>query len=643
MLGAAQLDDRGAWRFFLLLALAVVLPSSALLFFTNDAARSQEQAARRSVDEAYRGQLRFLQQRVDSEWKARIAATERAAAAGAPSSLPAALKESGADALFFLDEAGSLSYPSLAPKMRGVAPLTDAELIAARVLGRRLDRSAAIAAYQRLAQSAQDPAIRANAAEGLVRCLSRAGRKEDALAAIAKYFASRDAERTVDFDGRSIAADERLLALRLMKPTDARYMPAAQRLAELLGSYQDVPIPSAQRVFLADELHALAPNLALPASVSAERLCQFYLDAETPRPGMLSLQPSAMPDLWKVTTPNHRVIALYRTRTLRTALESVLAEESTSHAAAFRVAPPTQAMAGDAVAAGDLLPGWQIGFTLIDPDLAAHAARRRTATYLWAGYLAIAAIVAAGLLLGQAVRRQMRLARLKTDLVTTVSHELKTPLTSLRLLVETLLEEAVPPPTAREYLKMIAGENLRLTRLVDNFLTFSRIERSRQRFDFTRIRPAEVVESAVLSLRERVRAGACRLEVEVSPDLPVLRADHDALVTVLVNLLDNACKYAPTDTEIKVSAYLENGRVVFAVADNGIGIAPREHKKIFHRFYQVDRRLARETGGCGLGLSIVDFIVRAHGGSVAVQSTPGAGSTFSVFLPYDPMEKLAGA
>jgi signal transduction histidine kinase len=608
----------------------------------NDAARSQEQAARRSVDEAYRGQLLLLRERIDTEWKARIAATERAAQDGVPGSLPAVLNESGADAVLLLDDAGNPRYPSPAPETSGRAPLANANLLAALLLESHPDQLQAIAAYRRLAELADDPAVRAGAAEGLVRCLLRAGRKEAALAAIEKYSLTRAAERATDFDGHSIAADEQLLALHLMKPSDPRFRPAARRLAQLLGSYGEIPIPSAQRVFLAGELQALAPDIPLPATLAAEQLCQLYLDAETPRPATVLLEPAAMPDLWKLTTPNRRVIALYRTATLRAALDRTMAPENT-YAVAFTAAAPGDPMPEDDIAAGETLPGWQIGFKLLDADLAAQAGRRRAATYLWAGYLAIAFIVTAGLLLAQTLRRQMRLARLKTDLVTTVSHELKTPLTSTRLLVETLLEDNVPPPTAREYMEMIAGENLRLTRLVDNFLTFSRIERSRQRFDFAEIRPAEVVESAVLSLRERVHAGACRLEVELSPDLPPLYADHDALVTVLVNLLDNACKYTPADPHIKVRAYRQNGRVVFAVADNGIGIAPREHKRIFHRFYQVDRRLAREAGGCGLGLSIVDFIVRAHGGSVAVRSALGAGSTFSVFLPYLPAERPARA
>jgi signal transduction histidine kinase len=291
-----------------------------------------------------------------------------------------------------------------------------------------------------------------------------------------------------------------------------------------------------------------------------------------------------------------------------------------------------------------MLPGWQISFSLLDAKVSDDAARSRRAAYLWVGFLAVAAMAVAGLIAVQTFRRQWRLARMKTDLVATVSHELKTPLASMRVLVDALLEENKFEPTkTRDYLELIAGENQRLSRLIGNFLTFSRIERNRQRFEFAETRPEEVVQTAVHAMRERLQAPACQLEIDVEEGLPALRADRDALVTVLLNLLDNAHKYTPRDRRIVVRAYREGSNVVFAVKDNGIGIAAREQKRIFRRFYQVDRRLARETGGCGLGLSIVDFIVRAHGGEVRVESQPGAGSTFRVLTPLGVEPKAASA
>jgi signal transduction histidine kinase len=307
-----------------------------------------------------------------------------------------------------------------------------------------------------------------------------------------------------------------------------------------------------------------------------------------------------------------------------------LKDANSAPGASFELVPPGAKQQDEAIAAGAMLPRWQVAFKLQDDRWIAEAARRRSTSYFAAGYVVIAALCATGLLLGQAFRRQMRLTRLKTDLVAAVSHELKTPLASMRLLVDALLEEDSPDPhKTREYLQLISAENLRLTRLIENFLTFSRIERRRQSFEFGDVDPERVVEAAALAVRERFR-----VETEIQPDLPPVYADEGALVTVLLNLLDNAYKYTPGEKHISLRAYRDGGGVIFAVEDNGIGISPRDQKRIFRKFYQVDRRLARETGGCGLGLSIVEYIVRAHKGFVKVQSHMGAGSTFFVSLPF---------
>jgi signal transduction histidine kinase len=123
------------------------------------------------------------------------------------------------------------------------------------------------------------------------------------------------------------------------------------------------------------------------------------------------------------------------------------------------------------------------------------------------------------------------------------------------------------------------------------------------------------------------------LTVDIAKDLPEIQADHDAIVAVLVNLLDNACKYSTENKQVSLKVFPDTDSVCFAVADNGIGLARRHLRKIFDRFYQVDSSLARKAEGCGLGLSIVKFIVDAHKGKITVESKPGQGSTFTVKLP----------
>jgi signal transduction histidine kinase len=129
--------------------------------------------------------------------------------------------------------------------------------------------------------------------------------------------------------------------------------------------------------------------------------------------------------------------------------------------------------------------------------------------------------------------------------------------------------------------------------------------------------------------------------VTVPEGLPLVNADRDALVTVLLNLLDNALKYTLDKKEIAVRTRADDGSMCIEVSDNGVGISRGDAKKIFDRFYQVDRSLSRGTGGCGLGLAIVKFIIDAHGGTIELDSVPGKGSTFRVRLPIGPRDETA--
>ncbi len=314
MFRAAKFFDPNTRLVLSFMALAVVLPAGALFWFMNAAARSQAEAARRSVGEAYHAQLRLLRERIDVDWQARLAATARAAGDGGASHFPAALEAAGADAILFLDASGNPAYPSPVSISHTAPPTFVPMLRLAQTLERRPDQSVAMAAYRQWISRANNPAEIATAAQGLVRCQVRDGRGEAALAEILKYFTTSQAEKTVDFDGHSIAADEQLLALHLMQPTGRGFQRAARHLAGLLGDYR-IPIPSAQRVFLADELRTLAPGLPLPPTVDAEQLSLLYLSAEKPRPGSSGMQASALLDVWKLTTPDRRVVAIYRTAT----------------------------------------------------------------------------------------------------------------------------------------------------------------------------------------------------------------------------------------------------------------------------------------------------------------------------------------
>ena len=159
------------------------------------------------------------------------------------------------------------------------------------------------------------------------------------------------------------------------------------------------------------------------------------------------------------------------------------------------------------------------------------------------------------------------------------------------------------------------------------------MERNKQAFQMRQVSPVSIAHAAAQAVKTKLGRGHCCFETEIPDELPEIRADHDALVTVLVNLLDNAYKYSYDEKRIKLSVTGDNNSICFSVSDNGLGIPRRALKKVFQRFYQVDRSLSRQAEGCGLGLSIAKFIIDAHQGTIAVESKPGQGSTFTVTIP----------
>jgi signal transduction histidine kinase len=426
-------------------------------------------------------------------------------------------------------------------------------------------------------------------------------------------------------------AGVQLLALQKLPPDHPSRSTRIDRLQSLLNDYS-VSMPSAQRLFVMGELRKMVPAILLPTE-EALRLSTQFLEGGTPPPEPGGFRPTFTRDVWALASANRRVIGLYRTRVLQAMLDDALGQ-SAPPGVRFLSYPPDASGDHQAIAAGPSLPGWQISFvTASDGYQVDAAARGRLLTYLWVGFAGIATVALLGVIAGQTFGRQLRLARLKTDLTAAVSHELRAPLASVRVLVDGLLgDKELDPVKTREYLQLIAGEHARLSRVIENFLTFSRLERARAQFVLVPTDPSAIVTASVDAIRDRTPAG-CDLRVEMPDDLPPVMADSDALSTALLNLLDNALKFTPVDKHILVSTYADARNVMFAVRDNGAGIPAREQRRIFKRFYRVDRRLARETAGVGLGLSIVALIVRAHGGQVEVSSQPGSGSTFTLRLP----------
>jgi signal transduction histidine kinase len=240
------------------------------------------------------------------------------------------------------------------------------------------------------------------------------------------------------------------------------------------------------------------------------------------------------------------------------------------------------------------------------------------------------------------MNRDLRMAELRTHFVASVSHEIKTPLTAIRMFAETLVLGRTAEARAQtEYLQTIMNESERLTRLVDNVLDFSKLEQGKKIYQMSTTALQDVVRSAARAIEYPLAQQGFTLQVSVDENVPPTAADADALQQAILNLLSNAMKYSGSSREIELSLALEGVDAVIAVTDHGVGIELQEHGRIFEKFYRVRSSETDFVGGTGLGLTLVKHIAEAHRGRVEVRSELGRGSTFAIRIPGGSPESVA--
>jgi two-component system, OmpR family, phosphate regulon sensor histidine kinase PhoR len=235
------------------------------------------------------------------------------------------------------------------------------------------------------------------------------------------------------------------------------------------------------------------------------------------------------------------------------------------------------------------------------------------------------------------ISRLKELERIRQDFVANVSHELRTPLTTIKGYAETLLEGAMKEEVAFQFVQVIKRHTDRLTKIVEDLLTLSKIESKECQLKMEVFSLRDLIDDAIGFVKEPAEKKKISISQNEIPSFLTLKADRNYLEQVLINLLDNAIKYTPEGGRITISAIENNSEEIqFSVGDNGIGIPKEDLPRIFERFYRVDKGRSQELGGTGLGLSIVKHLVQAHGGRIWVESRLGEGSTFYFTLPSLP-------
>ncbi len=632
---------RRAWPVLLLLVGAVLVPTVSVLWFMSQAVQNERLAIRQKLAQAYQAELAGAVAELDEHWREQTGEfAEVVAEHPAPQAFRQLVASGTVQAAIIYDRAGRVAYPAEPRQSLAHAESDTVAWAVARELEfRQQEYLEAADAYGSIVPKAAGIHEAAQARMAQARCLWKAGDRQDALQILTEALSNPSYGAARDWQGRLIVPNAQLMALELAEPGSPRTAAVLSRLVDRLNDYGPPPMPTAQRRFLMQRVRELFKEQPprFP-TLDAEELAADYLAGGEPPPRGDQLTRTRIEGVWQLQSADGRAVVLCREGHLLDNVRGLLDARVRLHGARIVVRRGGPDLEDDdafvELPAGQFLPDWRVALHLDGPGVFAMATRSQVQIYIWTGFLVILVTGIIVVLVGRYLLRQARLTRLRNDFIATVSHELKTPLASMRALVETLLSGHYrDQQQVQDYLRLISSENERLSRLIDNFLSFSRMERNKRAFEFASVPPGEIVEAAAGAVRNRFESHGCQFEVEVEEKLPAVTVDKDAMTVVLLNFLDNAFKYSENDRQIALRAYQKDEDVCLEVQDNGIGMSRRTLRKIFDVFYQADDRLSRIAGGCGLGLSIVKFIVDAHGGSVDAESRPGEGSTFRVMLP----------
>ena len=280
---------------------------------------------------------------------------------------------------------------------------------------------------------------------------------------------------------------------------------------------------------------------------------------------------------------------------------------------------------------------WSVHVTSSDPATERASMAMRRNLLLLGLALVISILFTSVYFIGRAVNREFEVARVQSDFVAAVSHEFRSPLTSMRHLIELLATDRVPDEPSRErFYEVLGRETKRLQRLVEQLLDFRRMDEGAMELTMQPVDASELVEKVAAEFRDEMSALGYTLEVAINGLRPVLRGDQDALARALWNLLENAVRYSSDCNTVWLEvAEAEDGRLAIKVRDRGVGIAEEEQAAIFKKFVRGSSSQNLGARGTGLGLAMVVEIVRAHGGEVRLESEVGRGSMFTIMLPLE--------
>ena len=508
------------------------------------------------------------------------------------------------------------------------------------------DRPGAIKLYRSLAQSVDDD-VRAGALVRLARVLVEEGRGDEALAAyqtMAGLSDARVAGEPAELFARGAATD---LLSRLGRNDSAA--DAARRLtADLIrGKWQ---VDRTTYLTYAAALRSTMPpadSVATAAALS-EAVLSFWSDRQTTTAGtatangrrsirvgsddVLVVWREVGDDLLLFAATTDHLAQRWQAFWTAGAVSIELVNDDNQFIAGKRLEPG--ASVASRPASETHLP-WTVhaAAAATPADIAARGVMRRRIVTTALVILAFL-IPSTGYLVVRAVNRELSLARQQAAFVSAVSHEFRSPLTSLIHLTSLLRSDFQPSAERRrQYYDTLAGETERLRRFVDTLLDFGRIQAGAARYQLTAVDPASIVGAVIEEFRRHAACGTHPVMLSADASLPPVAMDVEAFGRALWNLLENAAKYSPDHQPIAVRVERIDRRVAVRVTDRGAGIPPSEQPHIYEQFFRGRSASESAVKGTGVGLAVVEHIVQGHHGEIQLESTVGAGSTFTVLLP----------
>lgn len=466
--------------------------------------------------------------------------------------------------------------------------------------------------------------------------LKQIGKPGEALEICNRLVFTNEFRNIIHYNGHLLYLDAIVLLIQLEPEDSSSTNQPLEILVNRLNDYSIKELSTEQRYDLRKKLTESRPELYFPLQKPEGIALDFLKKTNNPDRRNV-LQKTLLGDIWQYTV-NGRIVLLFSADNLEQKMLSLIQFADIPDKTMIRLNPPGQ-LASDSIVhidAANRMPGWRISLNFIDPGYMTSLINQRAKVYRVTSVLVISFSLVLGFLFLRDMRRRLHLADLKNDLVANVTHELKTPLASSRLLLDTLLTQPdLPREKIESYLTHLSKENSRLCRLVEHFLAFSKLEKNQYNFQIKTISLDDLIDNLNEAIQGRFPTEKQRISYECTEEEIFLKGDIQSLVTVIVNLLENALKFSDSDQKVFLKIVPVEENLQISVTDSGIGISVSDQKKVFEQYYQADNRLSRKYEGSGLGLSIVKTVLKAHGSEIEISSEPEKGSCFSFELKIE--------